>query len=503
MRELAARIAAVNVGKQTRSLTRALHRGGGTSLPGMLAERIDPGLVASLSADLPHGCVLVTGTNGKTTTTRILADAAQRFGWNVLSNREGSNLSRGVATVLLEHSDRLGRLRVAPETLGLFEIDEGALPVAIKTLRPRLIVFTNLFRDQLDRYFELDFVAHLWREALKELPSYTTLVLNTDDPQIAYLGEGIETGVTYYGLDDVRQAQEGLEHAADSRRCPRCEVDLLYERTFYAHLGHYACGNCGWRRPPARVSGWRLELSSFEGAELEAATPVGNRLFHVPIAGLYNVYNALAAAAGALALGIDPAVIEQSVAAARPAFGRLERFEIRGRQVWIVLVKNPTGFNQALRLVLGDEDREVDTVLLALNDNGPDGRDVSWIWDVDFERMAERRPRLLTLSGSRTYDLALRLKYAGIVDDASGAGDANGAGVAVGVGDVRGAGESRLQLEPDVVRAFWSAVEQTPPGGTVYMLPTYTAMWTLRERLAREGHLPVFWQHNEATMAAA
>ncbi len=485
MLELPARVAAVNVGKQTRALTRALGRGGGTSLPGLLAERIDPQLVTSLSAELPHGCVLITGTNGKTTTTRILADAAQRFGWNVLSNREGSNLSRGIATVLLEHCDRYGRLRVPPETLGLFEIDEGALPAAIKSLRPRLIVFTNLFRDQLDRYFELDFVAHLWREALKNLPGYTTLVLNADDPQIAYLGEGVETGVTYYGLDDTRHAQEGLEHAADSRRCPRCDVDLLYERTFYAHLGHYACANCGWRRPPARFSGWRLELSSFQGAELEAATPVGNRHFHIPIAGLYNVYNAMAAAAGALALGIDPAVVEQSVAAARPAFGRLERFEIRGRQVWLVLVKNPTGFNQALRLVLGDEDREIDTLLLALNDNGPDGKDVSWIWDVDFERVAERPPRLLTISGTRAYDLALRLKYAGVADDEDGTG------------------EHALRIEQDVVSAFWSAVERTPPGGTVYMLPTYTAMWALRERLAREGHLPLFWQHNQETVVAA
>ena len=293
----------------------------------------------------------------------------------------------------------------------------------------------------------------------------------------------MQAGVTYYGLDDVRHAQEGLEHAADSRRCPRCQVDLLYERTFYAHLGHYACGNCGWRRPPARVSGWRLELSSFEGAELEASTPCGNRLFHVPMAGLYNVYNALAAAAGALALGIDPAVVEQSVAAARPPFGRLERFEIRGRQVWLVLVKNPTGYNQALRLVLGDEDREVDTLLLALNDNGPDGRDVSWIWDVDFERVAESPPRRITLSGTRAYDLALRLKYAGVSD--GGNGD----------------GEPSLTLEQDVVRAFWSAIDRTPPGGTLYMLPTYTAMWALRERLAREGHLPRFWQHDQATVA--
>lgn len=482
------RIAAINVGKEVRWLSRALNRGGGTSLPGLVAQRISPELVAALAGELRHGCVLVTGTNGKTTTTRILADAARRFGWNVVTNREGSNLLRGVTTVLLDRSSRMGRLDVPGESIGIFEIDEGALPGAIDALRPRLVLITNLFRDQLDRYFEVDFVAHLWARALGRLPPEATLVLNADDPQVAYLGERTSAGAAYYGLEDVRHAHSGLEHAADSRRCPRCGVDLLYECSFYAHLGHYGCGSCGWRRPAARVAGWRVELLGLDGAELEATTAVGNRVFRVPLAGLFNIYNALGAIAGAGALGIDPAVVEQAVSGSSGAFGRLERFGVAGKEVCLLLVKNPSGFNQALRLVLGEEQAEPPPLLLALNDNGPDGRDVSWIWDVDLELCADRGVGLVVVAGQRAHDLALRLKYAGVTtgDPAAGRSE-NGA----------------LIVEEDVVRAFWRALERTPSGGTLYVLPTYTAMWKLREDLAAQGHVSRFWRQVEPDGAAA
>ena len=471
------RIAAVNVGKEARRLARGLRRGGGTSLPGLLAERIDPGIVGALAAELPLGCVLVTGTNGKTTTTRILAGAARRSGWTVLSNREGSNLSRGVATVLLSHADRLGRLKVAPDGIGVFEVDEGALPGAITALCPRLVVITNLFRDQLDRYFEVDFVARLWTRGLGRLPAGATLVLNADDPEVAFLGEQKARGVIYYGLEDTRHARDSLEHAADSRRCPRCGVELVYEHAFYAHLGHYACGQCGWQRPSVGVAGRDVELS-MDGGDLEVTTPGDKQRLHVPLAGLYNVYNTLAAVAGATALGLAPRAVEQAVACASGAFGRLERFTVHDKQACLLLVKNPSGFNQALRLLFGVGDGEPKGLLLALNDNGPDGRDVSWIWDVDLERCAEE-PAFIVASGDRAWDLALRLKYAGVSTSALGK---------------NGADDGRLMVEEDVVRAFWEAVALTPPRGTLYVLPTYTAMWTLREHLARAGYVERFWR---------
>jgi UDP-N-acetylmuramyl tripeptide synthase len=481
-------IAAVNVGKEVRRLTRALGRGGGTSLPGLLAERIDPRLVSTLSAELPNGCVVVTGTNGKTTTTRILAEAVRRFGWSALSNREGANLLRGVATVLLDHADRAGRLRVPRDGIGVFEIDEGTLPAAVTALRPRLVVITNLFRDQLDRYFEVDFVARLWARALADLPAGATLVLNADDPQVAFLGEAARGKVVYFGLDDLNHAHAGLEHAADSRRCLRCGVDLLYVRTFYAHLGHYACGHCGWRRPDADVAARHIELSVLEGGELEVTTPGGDQLLHVPLAGLYNIYNALAAVAGATALGVAPEVVATAVGDAGGAFGRLEWFDVLDKHACLLLVKNPSGFNQALRLLLGEHDGEPKRLLLALNDNGPDGRDVSWIWDVDLERCANGRAALIVAAGERAWDLALRLKYAGV-----GTNDAEGGGVGAGA----------LVVEEDVVQAFWRALTRTPTGGTLYVLPTYTAMWTLREHLVREGYLESFWRHREQPAGSA
>ena len=197
-----ARFIAVNTGKVVRYLSRTLGRGGGTTLPGKVATRIDHHLVESLAQSIPNGCILVTGTNGKTTSTRILAGAARASGLDVITNPEGSNLLSGIATSLLARANALGSLDASPSAIGVFEVDEGAFPGAIEALKPRIVVITNLFRDQLDRYFEVDFVSRLWQNALRKLPASTTVVLNADDPQVAYLGEDLEAKVVYFGLED-------------------------------------------------------------------------------------------------------------------------------------------------------------------------------------------------------------------------------------------------------------------------------------------------------------
>lgn len=471
-----ARVAAVQVGKAARTLSRSLGRGGGTTLPGYLAERIDPGLIKGLAGGLPNGSVLVTGTNGKTTTTRIVVDALRRAGLSVITNPEGSNLTRGIATSLLSRTDRFGNLEVPGSAIGVFEVDEGAFRLALDTLHPRLVVVTNLFRDQLDRYFEVDFVAELWRRALRELSPSATLVLNADDPQVAYLGEQVASRVLYFGIDDKTWARSGLEHAADSRRCPRCGSDLLYELSFYAHLGHYACRQCGWRRPNPRFSAWQVSLNGLSGSRLSVTTPSGDRTFEVPLAGLYNACNTLAAAAAAASLGADLQLVQESVSEVSGAFGRLERFNVGSRQACLILVKNPSGFNEGLRLVLGEDGRR--HLMLAVNDNGPDGRDVSWIWDVDFE-LCRGRTELLVAAGQRARDVALRLRYARVGGDDD---------------PTTGAPRVPVQVEEDVVRAFWMAIGQTPPGQTLYVLISYTAMWTLRRALVRRGYLVPFFE---------
>jgi lipid II isoglutaminyl synthase (glutamine-hydrolysing) len=478
------RLAAVGVGKALRHLSRSLGRGGGTTLPGRVATRINPALVASLAAQIPNGCALVTGTNGKTTSTRILAGAARVAGLEVITNPEGSNLLSGIATALLARTDARGNLAAPRGAIGIFEVDEGALPAAIEALSPRLILITNLFRDQLDRYFEVDFVARLWRRALQTLPASTTVVLNADDPQVAHLGEGLAAKVVYFGLEDRQWGHAGLEHAADSRRCPGCGCDLLYELSFYAHLGHYACPGCGWRRPDPRFAAWKVELQGVEGSQSQVTTPAGDRLIQLPLAGLYNTCNGLAAAAAAACLGVEPDLVQAAAQGACGAFGRLERVEIGDRQAVLVLVKNPSGFNESLRLVLSEDGKQ--RLLLGLNDNGPDGRDVSWIWDVDFER-CRGQVASLVVCGRRASDLALRLKHAGL-DDV--------------IEDLPASAAVAQPAGKDVASAFFDAIGRTPPGQTLYVLASYTALWSLRRELVRLGHLSPFWQQASAEGSA-
>ncbi|MFZ0089979.1 MAG: MurT ligase domain-containing protein [Solirubrobacteraceae bacterium] len=463
------RAVAVDAGKATRWLSRRLGRGGGTNYPGLVTQRIDPAALRDLAAAVPNGCVFVTGTNGKTTTTRILADAMRRSGLTPLTNREGSNMTSGVATALIAQSDVLGTLRVDERTIGIFEVDEGHLLPAVKAVQPRLILFTNLLRDQLDRYFELDWTVHLWREALAALPQTTTLVLNADDPQIAYLGDDLPNPVLYYGVEDSRHALPELEHVSDSRRCLRCGADLQYQSVFYAHLGHYSCPACGWTRPNPRVSAWRVDLDGLDGSRLETVTPGGALELRPSMGGLYNAYNALAATAACSALGVGMSSVAEAVASAPAAFGRLERITVEGKEARLALVKNPSGYNEVLRLLLADE--RSTGVLLALNDDGPDGRDVSWMWDVDLERC--RDMRFVICSGRRAPDLALRLKYAELA---------------------RAEPAPQVIIEPDINEAFKLGLGRLSDGEMLCVLPTYTAMWELRETLAKSGHLPEFWR---------
>ncbi len=410
-----------------------------------------------------------------------MAGAAREAGLEVITNPEGSNMLSGIATSLLVHANGRGILKAPASAIGIFEVDEGALPAAIETLGPRLIVITNLFRDQLDRYFEVDFIAHLWQRALSAAGPSTTLVLNADDPQVAYLGESTGAKVIYFGLEDRQWARPALEHAADSRRCPHCSHDLLYELSFYAHLGHYACKECGWRRPDPRFAAWKVQLQGVEGSESHASTPAGERTLRLPLPGLYNACNALAAAAASSCLGVDPDLVQVAAQRAVCAFGRFERVSVGDKNAVLLLVKNPTGFNESLRLVLSTDGLRY--LLLGLNNNGPDGRDVSWIWDVEFEACVGRL-EYLAVTGQRANDLALRLKYAG-VSDSRGGPQAPSPSAAPSAGE-------------DIVRTFFSAIDQTPPAETLYVLASYTALWTLRRELVQRGYLAPFFRQAEA-----
>jgi lipid II isoglutaminyl synthase (glutamine-hydrolysing) len=429
---------------------------------GLAALTLEPGMVRELARQLGHGSVLLTGTNGKTTTARLVAEMARGSGLQPLANASGSNLMRGVASTLALAAGGDGTISRAEETLGVFEVDEATVPLALPELRPRVAVFTNLFRDQLDRYGEVEAVAQLWREALAGAPGDLNLVLNADDPTVAGLGEGREH-VTYFGVDDKRLDRGCIEHASDARSC-RCGAEYVYDTAYFGHVGHWRCPSCGRARPSADVSAGNVELR--DGRTLAFEMTPGGRRVEMAIGGLYNVYNALAAAAAARELGLPDEAIVTALTATGAAFGRQEWFEVEGRRVELFLGKNPAGVNQVLSTLLLDPERK--TILLALNDGIADGRDISWVWDADFEVAAGRFERVF-VSGTRAEEMALRLKYAEW-------------------------DESRLYVEADIGAALEKAIAATPVGNCLTVVPTYTAMLKLRDLLARRSGRAAFWQ---------
>lgn len=457
------RAVAIGAGMTAGSLSRRLGFGGGTALPGVVAGRLHPSLLGALADALPGGCVLVSGTNGKTTTARLIADSLRLDGYHPVANREGSNLAPGVLGALMADCDRLGRPRAGPASVGVLELDEAALPPVAATTHPRLVVLTNLFRDQLDRYFELDFLHRLWQVGLARLPATTTLVLNCDDPQLAWLGLHLPNATVTFGLEDLRHATASLQHCADARRCPSCGQRLEHAASFYSHLGHYECRSCGFARPAPDVWGHLVELRGDRSVVEVGRRGRSDLRVEVRLGGLHNAYNALAAIAAGQQLGVSEEALVAAPEQVQVAFGRGERASVQGRKVLLALAKNPCGLDLALRWLAGDGAQRF--LLLGLNDADPDGRDVSWVWDAELEAL-QPPPEWVICTGRRSRDMALRCRYAGwdVVD---------------------------VLDEPD--DALEGALARVPEGLQLSVVATYTAMWSIREILVRGGRLPPFW----------
>jgi len=400
------------VARAVGGLARAAGRGGGTSLPGKVLMRLDPQAIRALAARLPQGSVAISATNGKTTTAAMVATILARHGTRLVHNRAGANMAGGIASTLLEAAAARGG--GIDGELGLFEVDELWLPQLAAELRPRAVLLSNLFRDQLDRYGELETIAERWAVVVAALPADTTLVLNADDPLVADLGRDRDRVVTF-GVEDDAMALAEMQHAADSKHCRRCGHAYVYEAIYLGHLGRYRCPQCGARRPDPDVVARDVRLNGTREASfaLRIAATGESAGVTLPLPGLYNVYNALGAAALCHALGVPLAEIVGGLHAAEAAFGRAETIALGGRALSILLIKNPAGANEVLRtLALEDPARPLD-LLAVLNDNTADGRDVSWVWDADFELLAGR-VRRVTCAGTRAGELAVRLKYAGV-----------------------------------------------------------------------------------------
>jgi len=434
------------------ALSRVAGRGGGTTLPGKLLWKADPGAIDRLAQRLPQGSVLVSATNGKTTTTAMVAEIL-RPRLPIAHNSSGANLVSGVASTLL---------RARGAELGLFEVDEGALPEVARRVRPKALLLANLFRDQLDRYGELELVAARWRAAVESLDD-AQLVVNGDDPQVGDLDNGNRV---VFGLDDPTHARPALQHAADSKFCIRCGTPYDYAAAYVGHLGDYRCPNCGHHRPPLDVRATDIRLHGLDGSTFTIRTPEATAEVRLALPGLYNVYNALAAASLTLALGVPLTDVVAGLERFSAAFGRFERIPVGDKRLLMLLIKNPAGANEAVRTLVDAGAPKV--AVVALNDEIADGRDVSWIWDVDFEPLLVGLDALVA-TGSRAAELALRFAYGGLPRE-------------------------RIEVVPDLGTALDRGLELTPPDGELTLLPTYTAMLALRRIVASRGHVANYWE---------
>ena len=458
--------AALWAGKLTAGLSRGLRRGGGTTLPGDVSRWVDPKILTKLSRSLSDGTIVITGTNGKTTTAALLRHILEAQGHPTVANQAGANLIYGVTAAVV---NRTSWARELPATAGLFEIDEASLPRLVEEVAPGTIVVTNLFRDQLDRYGELETTAAHIRRALTQGPEGMTAILNADDPMVAALGDDLPR-VIYAGLDDPSLLQSELSHGADAKFCPRCGSPFVFEGVYFGHVGHYRCPRGDFSRPSPDVRATSVVIDGMDGMRLRVTDGVRDANVEVPLSGLYNAYNVVMALAAAKALNVP---LAKSAAALRdftPAFGRMERTVIEGRPAILLLAKNPTGFNEVLRTAI--QFGKAKSFLIALNDRIADGQDVSWIWDVDFEQLKDVA-RHIVVSGDRALDLGVRLKYADIPAD-------------------------QIEVVTDWREALKRAAQATPAGETLFILPTYTAMLELRAVLTRDGALQPYWQGRPA-----
>ncbi|MFP4200673.1 MAG: MurT ligase domain-containing protein [Clostridia bacterium] len=460
------RILALAAGKISIALLRALGRGA-TTAPGRVVLWLDSAFVRYLARDARRVRAVVTGTNGKTTTAALLESMMDGFGWEVLRNSSGSNMLPGIASAMAEVARFPGRLSVDAVVA---EVDEATMPRLVEEMAPEVAVVTNFFRDQLDRYGELDHTVSYVREGLAGIRR--AACLNVDDPLVAGLMDTLPAGVEpiTFGFDPLpenRREDDAEVGGLDTQFCPRCGERFQYRTRNYGHLGDYSCPGCGWSRPEREVVG--VQLPGSGGSVRMRLEFAGGESIEVTLAirGAYNAYNAVAAAAAARVAGVGPAAIKEGLEDFGGAFGRMERLNVGGREVVLALSKNPVGFNQILRAVL--DDAEAGSLVVGINDNLADGRDISWLWDVDFELLAETENLPVVVTGTRAEDMAVRLKYGGVET-------------------------SSVEIEGQGGSALKRAVDLCPGGRRVYALLTYTAMLDLRGELQRRGLVREMWR---------
>lgn len=424
-------IPGIAAGKLLSFASRLAGFGYGSTWPGHLALNADKNFIRDLIDNNPKlKIILVAGTNGKTTSSKLLQFILEKNGITTFHNESGANLLNGVASSLIKNSSVFGKLNFE---VAIFETDENALPNLLKIIkRPHSLVILNLFRDQLDRYGEVNQIANKWEDALSLLPKNTTVFVNGDDPKLSFMGKKLANKTYYFGIGNDFMQKRALSHDTDFSYCPNCATKLEFKKIAYSHLGQFICPNCKFENPKTII------------------------IPDLPykMLGTYNIYNINAASLVASILGVKNETIREALDKFEPAFGRQEVIKYKEREILVLLSKNPTGFNQSIEAVL--ENSKNPNVLLVLNDRAPDGRDVSWIWDIDIENLTEVSSNIF-ISGDRAYDMALRVKYSG---------------------------NEKFETFENLKEAVESAVEQTKENETLFVLPTYSAMLEVRKILS-------------------
>lgn len=456
---------AISAGKLVGATGRTLGIGGGTSLPGMVARRIDPTVLQTVMAASTAKKIVITGSNGKTTTSRMIAEMAKESGYRLSHNRSGSNLLQGVTSVAVNFASLAGHLE---SDVLIFEIDEGTMQHVVPEIQPDVVVITNIFRDQLDRFGELYAVARSLEKVLEDLPDTSTIILNGNDPQVANFGQHARAKRLFFGLNTNDVGTPVPDISADVIRCIHCQEDLDYKVAYLSHLGLYRCPNCGYTLPELDIAATSVKLAD-DGkgpTQVTLSTPQGEVHIELPLPGVHNVYNAAAAIGAAMAVGFPTAKLPVALTKLQPAFGRLEEIKAGEQTIYLAFVKNPTSFNLIMRLIMQHPGQK--HLLLAASHTVVDGEDFSWLWDLEIEEMAPTVVDAIC-SGNKPEELAMRIKYAEVPVE-------------------------QIRMIEDREQALDAALKNAGPGGTLYILATYSPTQELRRIMQKRGWVKHFWQ---------
>lgn len=441
---------AVSLGKLSTNAIRTLNLGLGSNLPGRIARRVAPNVLKQLAMQCRKGVLAVSGTNGKSTTCGFISSILHKAQLKIVHNRQGANLVTGITATLIDQASWQGKLDA---DYCLFEIDEATLPLVAREIDIAAIVVTNLFRDQLDRFGELDTTARLIEKGISI--NNSPAILNADDPNVAKLASA--SSRIYYGIESLAPGTILSEGVRELSYCSNCENEYSYSLLFYGQLGHWCCAKCGNVRPQPTVSAADIAISA-SGSTFTLKLDQTSVPIKIALPGLFNVYNALAAASMAFKIGIDAQTIKNGLESYETLFGRSERVEISGKSVLIQLIKNPSGATQVISACANDAHKQI---LIAINDNYADGRDISWLWDAEFERLGEHSGKVV-VAGQRAEDMAVRMKYAGI-------------------------DPARIVLVSDLSQALDCAISLTEASETLWVMPTYTCLLEMQKILSARG----------------